>query len=160
LISCIVSICHVYLKFPLKIKDSTFYSLIWINIGESKSKDFKYIHLYKVSSCTDCGINHFIKHCVTTYVISAYQHWCCEFESRSQYYAGCQVILYSYIFPIFSRFCYIPKSYIFSNQWVKSWIFNFERKFQINMTNRYYTRYQCLYFYSFKQILWQHWYLV
>jgi hypothetical protein len=33
LISCIVSICHVYLKFPLKIKDSTFYSLIWKNIG-------------------------------------------------------------------------------------------------------------------------------
>ena len=33
LISCIVSICHVYLKCPLKIKDSTFYSLIWKNIG-------------------------------------------------------------------------------------------------------------------------------
>jgi hypothetical protein len=33
LISCIVSICHVYLKFSLKIKDSTFYSLIWKNIG-------------------------------------------------------------------------------------------------------------------------------
>ena len=33
LISCIVSICQVYLKFPLKIKDSTFYSLIWKNIG-------------------------------------------------------------------------------------------------------------------------------
>jgi hypothetical protein len=33
LISCIVSICHVYLKFPLKIKDSTFYSLIWKYIG-------------------------------------------------------------------------------------------------------------------------------
>ena len=32
LISCIVSICHVYLKFPLKIKDSTFYSLIWKNM--------------------------------------------------------------------------------------------------------------------------------
>jgi hypothetical protein len=33
LISCIVSICHVYLKFSLKIKDSTFYSLIWKNLG-------------------------------------------------------------------------------------------------------------------------------
>ena len=26
LISCIPSICHVYMKFPLKIKDSTFFS--------------------------------------------------------------------------------------------------------------------------------------
>ena len=26
LISCIASICHVYMKFPLKIKDSTFLS--------------------------------------------------------------------------------------------------------------------------------------
>jgi hypothetical protein len=25
LISCIASICHVYMKFPLKIKDSTFF---------------------------------------------------------------------------------------------------------------------------------------
>ena len=26
LISCIASICHVYMKFPLKIKDSNFFS--------------------------------------------------------------------------------------------------------------------------------------
>ena len=31
LISCIASICHVYMKFPLKIKDSTFNSQA--NIG-------------------------------------------------------------------------------------------------------------------------------
>jgi len=33
LISCIASICHAYMKFPLKIKDSTFLSLFWKNIG-------------------------------------------------------------------------------------------------------------------------------
>ena len=33
LISCIASICHVYMKFPLKIKDSTFFSQLWENIG-------------------------------------------------------------------------------------------------------------------------------
>ena len=34
LISCISSICHVYMKFLLKIKDSTFFlSLFWKNIG-------------------------------------------------------------------------------------------------------------------------------
>ena len=61
--------------------------------------------------------------------------------------AGCQVILYSYIFSIFSRFCYnflyfIPKSYIFPKLLrQKSWIFNFEWKFHINMTNRGSTRY-------------------
>jgi hypothetical protein len=26
LISCLASICHVYMKFPLKIKDSNFFS--------------------------------------------------------------------------------------------------------------------------------------
>ena len=40
LISCIASICHVYVKFPLKIKDSTFclivlekYRILGWNIG-------------------------------------------------------------------------------------------------------------------------------
>ena len=28
LISCRASICHVYLKFPLKIKESTFFSVL------------------------------------------------------------------------------------------------------------------------------------
>ena len=28
LISCIASICHVYVKFPLKIKDSTFFLIV------------------------------------------------------------------------------------------------------------------------------------
>jgi hypothetical protein len=30
---CINYICHVYMKFPLKIKDSTFFSYFWKNIG-------------------------------------------------------------------------------------------------------------------------------
>jgi hypothetical protein len=51
--------------------------------------------------------------------------------------AGCQVIVYSFIFPTFSRFCYI--SYICLRN--KSWILYFEWKFHINMTNRGYTRY-------------------
>ena len=32
LISCIASICHVYMKFPLKIKDSTFFLIVLENI--------------------------------------------------------------------------------------------------------------------------------
>jgi hypothetical protein len=28
LISCIASICHVYMKFPFKIKDSTFFLIV------------------------------------------------------------------------------------------------------------------------------------
>ena len=33
LISCIGSICHVYMKFSLKIKDSTFFLIVLENIG-------------------------------------------------------------------------------------------------------------------------------
>jgi hypothetical protein len=62
---------------------------------------------------------------------------------------GCQVILYSYIFNILLYFLYLPKiSYIssqnpifFKTKREKSWIFYFEWKFHINMTNRCYTRY-------------------
>jgi hypothetical protein len=32
LLSCIASICHVYMKFPLKIKDSTFFLIVLENI--------------------------------------------------------------------------------------------------------------------------------
>jgi hypothetical protein len=33
LISCIASICHVYMKFPFKIKESTFFPQFWKNVG-------------------------------------------------------------------------------------------------------------------------------
>jgi len=38
-------------------------SILIKEFAESKSKEFKYVRLYIVSNCTDCSINHFIKHC-------------------------------------------------------------------------------------------------
>jgi len=33
LISCIASICHVFMKFPLKLKESTFFLIVMENFG-------------------------------------------------------------------------------------------------------------------------------
>jgi hypothetical protein len=92
--------------------------------------------------------------CLWSYGSWIYNYLCNQWLSPLKLWqSGCQVILYSYIFPIFSRFCYIsyiclkfpifhPKIlYFFQKCEKKRWIFNSEWKFHINITNRDYRRY-------------------